>query len=89
MDCPKCGYPRAKYKQSRKEYWGGHKKGGRDQQAPKPRIDFKAKCKKCGHEWEEIPPDYVPTPEETTEEVEEDEVLGEEDVETNNYPEES
>jgi len=72
MDCPKCGCPRAKYKQSRKEYWGGHRKGGRDQQAPKPRTDFKAKCPECGYEWEEIPEDYAPTPEEETSEEEEE-----------------
>ena len=53
MDCPKCGYPRAKYVESRKKFWGGSKAVvGRDAEAPKPRTDFKAKCPKCGLEFD-------------------------------------
>lgn len=50
MNCPKCGNPRAAYVESRRKYWGG-KKGT---ESPKPRTNFKAKCK-CGYTWEEVP----------------------------------
>lgn len=49
MDCPKCGYPRAQYKVSRKKYWGGRK----GTEAPVPRTNKEAFCAKCGYKWKE------------------------------------
>ena len=46
MKCPKCGSNKAKYKISRKQHWGKHKK------AKEPRKDFTANCPDCGHEFD-------------------------------------
>lgn len=45
MKCPKCG-GQARYVLSRKKFWGNSTK------ATEPRKDFKAKCIRCGLEFD-------------------------------------
>lgn len=45
MKCPKCG-GQARYVTSRSKFWGKSKKG------IKQRTDFRAKCRKCGFEFD-------------------------------------
>ena len=49
MKCPKCG-GQARYVVSRKKLWKGE--SGYSATKTKPREDFKAKCIKCGHEFD-------------------------------------
>ena len=49
MKCPCCGST-AKYKESRRKYWGGHK--GFNEPAKDPRTNFLAKCLRCGKEFD-------------------------------------
>ncbi len=53
MKCPKCGYPAAKYKKSRKIHWRG--RGKFEEGGHSPRKDHRAFCPNCGHEWTEKP----------------------------------
>lgn len=46
MKCPNCGSSRAKYKVSRKKFWGKNTK------AKEPRKDHTAKCLECGYEFD-------------------------------------
>ena len=48
MKCPKCGSSTAEYVVSRKKYWK-EKSGSK---GTKQREDFRAKCKKCGYEFD-------------------------------------
>lgn len=47
MKCPKCGSSSVGYVVSRKKYWKQKSAKG-----TKPRTDFRAKCKKCGYEFD-------------------------------------
>jgi len=67
MDCPNCGYPRAKYDVSRKVLWGGHRTESSSIRKTSARTNFNAYCPKCGYKWDDKLEDYVPTEEEQTE----------------------
>lgn len=47
MKCPKCGSSNAKYVVSRKKFWKEKSAKG-----IKQREDFRAKCRKCGFEFD-------------------------------------
>ena len=51
MKCPKCGYPRAKYTDSRKQLWKGRTNYS-DRSSSKPRTNFEIQCPKCGYKGE-------------------------------------
>lgn len=46
MKCPKCGSSTARYVVSRSKFWKEKSAKG-----TKQREDFRAKCKKCGYEF--------------------------------------
>jgi len=51
MKCPKCGFAKAKYLESRRKYW--HKAGkGSQKGSVNPRKDFTAKCPRCKFEFD-------------------------------------
>jgi predicted nucleic acid-binding Zn-ribbon protein len=54
MNCPQCGYPKAKYVESRKKNWGGKGKHAGFEKI-EPRTNYKAKCPKCGFKWDNTP----------------------------------
>jgi len=47
VKCPNCGSSTAGYVVSRKKFWKGKSSKG-----IKQREDFRAKCKKCGYEFD-------------------------------------
>lgn len=78
MNCPNCGYPRAKYDVSRKALWKGHRTESSLTRKTIARTDFKAHCPRCGHKWNDCPegyvePEFVSTEKEIEEELEETE----------------
>jgi len=54
MKCPKCGYPRLRYRSSRKKRWKGRAgDSARSERADEPRTDFHVeKCPICGFKGE-------------------------------------
>jgi len=50
MKCPNCGDNHLAYNKSRKKHWKG--KSSNLEGKITPRIDFTAKCRKCGWEGE-------------------------------------
>ena len=58
MNCPKCGYSRASYKESRKRRWKGRfGDSGRLERADEPRTNFQLNpCPNCGFQ-ETLKPD--------------------------------
>lgn len=64
MNCPKCGYAKAKYNVSRKVLWGGHRQGESSlTRKTDVRTDYSAHCPKCGHKWDAKPEDFhLPLP---------------------------
>ena len=65
MKCPKCKNPRIAYNVSRKRLWKGRSEYGTKQE---PRVDFSAKCNKCGWEGEIHPYPQLDPKEEEKEE---------------------
>jgi len=51
MKCPKCGYPRLRYKESRKALWKG-KEPQRREQVKESRKNFQVECPKCSFKGE-------------------------------------
>jgi len=68
MKCPKCGYPRAKYTDSRRQLWKGRMNFS-DRSSSKPRTNFEIHCPKCGFkgEYRSYLEKIIPTPEEKEE----------------------
>lgn len=53
MNCPKCGYGRAIFDVSRKQFRtkSGSSSHFKEHKATESRTDFNATCPKCGHKW--------------------------------------